>query len=412
MRAHAVAIGVLMVSVLGGIERSHGQRAYPLSVAGQGDASDIMDLSSDGTIAVGQLTNGRMFMWEVCSGSRALRQGGSGFVTDRVYGINDEGTFVVGSSYSGPPLSVRGYADYQAGALPASCVTNPPSEDCRVLRVRNPSDCDHASGYMRRYLDEGYHHLYDEAFPYVGNHNTSYTAVVGYLSSCPHYTGAGAYLYRDGVGVTCLNDGSVLPISTLLQPVGVSDDGSVVMGSLNGDCGYWRWTAQTGLVMIPGIPCLEDRADVVSSDGNTLAGVARDASAGDLPRYLWRWDAVHGYEDLRPRLLAAGINLDPLQVQSITDISADGQVFSVRTGFFPCLIVSLRTLCPADVNASDCVDADDIFDFLDIWFVDNGQTASGLAGDFDRSGYVDADDLFAFLDEWFATGVTRTFGCR
>jgi hypothetical protein len=58
-------------------------------------------------------------------------------------------------------------------------------------------------------------------------------------------------------------------------------------------------------------------------------------------------------------------------------------------------------LCPADFNAVDGVTADDIFAFLDSWFVENGEIGAGWASDFDDNEEVNADDIFAFLDAWF-----------
>lgn len=60
----------------------------------------------------------------------------------------------------------------------------------------------------------------------------------------------------------------------------------------------------------------------------------------------------------------------------------------------PCDIPSV--CCRPDVDHGGVVDADDIFQFLDLWFLGD------LRADFDRSGVVNADDIFAFLDAWFA----------
>lgn len=57
--------------------------------------------------------------------------------------------------------------------------------------------------------------------------------------------------------------------------------------------------------------------------------------------------------------------------------------------------------CAADFNGNREITADDIFFFLDAWFVQQGQSAGNLSADFNRSGVVTADDIFAFLDSWF-----------
>jgi hypothetical protein len=65
--------------------------------------------------------------------------------------------------------------------------------------------------------------------------------------------------------------------------------------------------------------------------------------------------------------------------------------------------------CPADLDGSGTVDADDIFEFLDQWFVGialpGGQCPPAPAppcpGDADGSGLVTADDIFVFINRWF-----------
>jgi hypothetical protein len=50
--------------------------------------------------------------------------------------------------------------------------------------------------------------------------------------------------------------------------------------------------------------------------------------------------------------------------------------------------------CPQDWNTSGTLDADDLFAFIDDWFL-------GVA-DFNRDRLTDADDLFAYMDAYFA----------
>jgi hypothetical protein len=66
--------------------------------------------------------------------------------------------------------------------------------------------------------------------------------------------------------------------------------------------------------------------------------------------------------------------------------------------------VATLTLCSTDFNCSGNVDSDDLFDFLDAWFAQNGTfgPVGTLSADFNASANVDSDDLFSFLDSWFA----------
>lgn len=63
--------------------------------------------------------------------------------------------------------------------------------------------------------------------------------------------------------------------------------------------------------------------------------------------------------------------------------------------------VATSSACRADFDGSGTVDVADLFDFLDAWFVTQGQTGPGLATDFDTDQTVTVDDLFGFLDAWF-----------
>lgn len=69
--------------------------------------------------------------------------------------------------------------------------------------------------------------------------------------------------------------------------------------------------------------------------------------------------------------------------------------------------------CPEDVDDSGTIDADDVFEFLAIWFAATPgspctSTALGCPGDWNIDGTVDGDDVFAYLGSWFATGPGST----
>lgn len=66
--------------------------------------------------------------------------------------------------------------------------------------------------------------------------------------------------------------------------------------------------------------------------------------------------------------------------------------FSIAAGTFV-LNSSLVPYCPADWNHSGVRDVQDVFDFLDAWFIGTG--------DFDGDGQRTVQDIFDFLDAWF-----------
>jgi hypothetical protein len=111
---------------------------------------------------------------------------------------------------------------------------------------------------------------------------------------------------------------------------------------------------------------------------------------------LWNGDAIAQFRSGNPAVLSVELFFDTYeQGRSVRCIvsNACGSVTSDS---------ATLTVCRADFNCSGNTDGDDLFDFLDAWFAQNGSSGSGLSADIDSSGTVDSDDLFAFLDLWFA----------
>jgi hypothetical protein len=59
------------------------------------------------------------------------------------------------------------------------------------------------------------------------------------------------------------------------------------------------------------------------------------------------------------------------------------------------------TCCVANFDQVNNVSPDDLFAYLDAWFVQSGMTGSGHTADLTGNDLVDPDDLFFFLDAWF-----------
>ncbi len=85
-------------------------------------------------------------------------------------------------------------------------------------------------------------------------------------------------------------------------------------------------------------------------------------------------------------LLTATINSTHIVFGSTATLAADG----------------VRVACPCDFGGNGTVGVDDLFAYLDAWFVQFGTSGANLSADFDDSGDVSVADLFAFLDCWFA----------
>lgn len=155
-----------------------------------------------------------------------------------------------------------------------------------------------------------------------------------------------------------------------------------------GECGGSRYlsfdpaNAIASLVMEPGL------ANGVISWGEDHNGeILYGTSTGYVYRVV-RWSELPALADCN-----ANGRVDPCDIARgfSQDSNIDGVPDECQT-----------PPCPADINEDQTVSADDIFAFLDLWFVQAGQIGDGLTADFNTDETVGADDIFAFLDSWFA----------
>ncbi|MFN4032798.1 MAG: hypothetical protein ACK4ME_04140 [Fimbriimonadales bacterium] len=109
---------------------------------------------------------------------------------------------------------------------------------------------------------------------------------------------------------------------------GVSDDGSVVVGTSDTERGVraFRWTPTTGMVNLGTLGGLESFADSVSADGSVIVGAA-DTSTNE--RRAHRWTHSTGMQIVEPRGTGS----------SARSVSADGSVIAggYRVSFSPLL---------------------------------------------------------------------------
>ncbi len=71
------------------------------------------------------------------------------------------------------------------------------------------------------------------------------------------------------------------------------------------------------------------------------------------------------------------------------------------------VIKRIWDVCPADFNDNGEIATDDLFGYLDVWFVNDGMTDPCVPGDIDGVPGVNSSDLFLFLDLWFAQSGTQ-----
>lgn len=219
--------------------------------------------------------------------------------------------------------------------------------------------------------------------------------------------------WSNGFPMRWTEQGGMAPLSTDWYggtATAISSDGRVIVGGALGPNGAdnpgFRWTADTGMVPIPG--ALAPRA--VSSDGSVIVG---QNASGDA----FYWTEASGAKNLRDLLaLSYGLDLNHWLLKDATGVSADGRTIVGMAEHYSdsaylgqdAWIAHLPE--PADFNGDGVVDASD----LDAWKANVGLEASALnaQGDADYDGDVDGADLLVWQRSLGATSPTAPTAAR
>ena len=152
--------------------------------------------------------------------------------------------------------------------------------------------------------------------------------VVGYAdySVAPLPQRAKPFRWTAQTGIQAIN---LPPGYTEGKAVGVSDDGSVIVGVLSDNAAgpIFRWTAAEGMQLI----AANGESPVISSDGNTIAwtGGGKSIAAPDEFRgYAFVWDTEHGSRILQDLLIQDDVDLSEWRLATVRDISTDGRTFA------------------------------------------------------------------------------------
>ena len=126
--------------------------------------------------------------------------------------------------------------------------------------------------------------------------------------------------------------------------VGISADGSVIVGEARDASGFWRafrWTASTGMQDIGTLGGPESAAYAANHDGSLIVGTSLSSGLSDS-NDAFIWTAKTGIQSLRTVLQAQGVHSADgwVQVTTAAGISANGTVItgfglSPRTKAFP-----------------------------------------------------------------------------
>lgn len=150
--------------------------------------------------------------------------------------------------------------------------------------------------------------------------NADGSVIVGYSGGASDYR---AFRWTQANGMTEIP----MPEPTTWATANdVSGDGSVIIGGFQGSSGSslaFRWTEAGGTVPL-GLPAaaISVEATAVSDDGNVIVG--RAFTPTGMQPFVWR--PSHGTVYLRELLLASGIDVAGLHLDSIHAISSDGTI--------------------------------------------------------------------------------------
>lgn len=356
-------------------------------------------LSADGTTIVGQ-AGGRAFRWTSEGGMEDLGVL-PGKTHSCAYGVNADGTVIVGESnaaggYSSrafrwtPETGMQNLGLIGTGGWARAYGVTPDGSVVVGAGNATPPNFDYAFFWR---LGQG---MRDLIGTQSGHHRARRISADGSVAVGDDYWHAYRFL---GNGVA--QDLGTLPGHTSSTATGISADGRVIVGSSSSSLSMsderaFRWTEEGGMEDLGSLPgATRTSAWEVSADGSVIVG----SSGGRA----FMWTAETGMVDLNTHLAALGVDLTGWTLVSALGISADHSVIAgngVFNGQSRVWIVSGLggTPCPANWNSDGQVNSADISAFLTTWIecVQSG----ALDADFNQSGEVNSADISAFLTAW------------
>lgn len=311
-----------------------GMRAE-VSFQGLGDLAGGMfystptDLSSDGTVVVGQAVSGDgwvAFRWTAGGGMQSLGDLPGGAVSSVAFGVSPDGTAATGWSESGTNQreafvwtgsGMVGLGDLAGGSYFSSGrgITN---GGTAVIGAASNSMGWEPFRWTQGGSMQGLGDLNDD-------NNTSVMAVSG---DCTYYAGTGgsspSLAYRGRVGGSKQTLGDLPGGTSSSSAYGISNNGSYVVGgsnSFNGSEAFF-WSEATGMQALGDLQGgrFTSSAWGVTDDGRYIVGSGH--SSNGYRAVLWdRNGQVH---DLNTYLTNRGINLGDWKLESAVNITPDG----------------------------------------------------------------------------------------
>jgi uncharacterized membrane protein len=425
-----VAFACLFAVCLG----SRARAQFSLRVLGGGAA---MAVSGDGTTVVGQGPNGVPYVWSSHGGGTPL----VGTTADSPLGASSDGFVIVGAG-SGSGAAARWinrvYSPLSIPGMSGQVVAVGVSAQGSVIAGYGPNGPGGGGGAYYWDADGTSHRIIADPSATVAQAfgvSRDGTTVIG--ESLHAGTGLGqiAFRYRVGGSPTFLGG---QPGFAGSAAYGCSLNGDVVVGEVTNDAGVFpvRWGADGQMTVLPlDVGDQGGCARAVSADGSIAVGYFFDCLGG--PRHAALWIGTTQAIRIEDLLTSAGINLGASPLLQAWGISDDGTVVVGEPGAWIATLPGLRTMigaccrgatcsstiaagcsgagsvflgggtacnpgnnsapcCRADFNQSGGLSVQDIFDYLNAWFVGDSRAR------FDDPCSLSVQDIFDFLAAWFA----------
>ena len=257
-------------------------------------------VSYDGSIVVGRAStpaNGEAFSWTAAGGIQMLGDLPGGFADSSAGGISNDGSVIVG----------RGEPSSSDGGNAVRWTTSGGMVD------------------MGDVPDPAHSNTYSEARVISADG----TVIAGYTEPSPN--GAGESWRWTAEGGMVLLGFIPTAISTANEPLGISADGSTVVGwgHTGEDRVGYRWTEGTGMQALGDLSGGQfwSKAYDVSGDGSVAVG--QSATDGLIGLSAFIWDETHGMRNLQDVLsINYGLDFGTFILTEATAISDNGTVLA------------------------------------------------------------------------------------
>jgi|GEM_PF-1360617 len=293
-----------------------------------GDIDGLPAVSADGSVVAGGYSPA--VRWTEDGGIAALQTWGGGAVEDQAYGVNADGSVIVGwAAEAGNPRAFR-WTDaggmvslgilyshylwsYATGvSLDGNIVVGYGCDnvtECRAFRWTEACGMVNL-GILR---DPPGENPWSQAWGVSGDGSV----VVGWS-----YANSGTHAFR------WTEQGGMVDIDTFggtySKAFGVSTDGSVIAGGARNSQGVeraFRWSSGGSMIDLGTLGGDESRAWGISTDGTVIVGEAQDAE-GVL--HAFRWTQATGMQSVNQWLAANGVDSSLVHFASARSVSADG----------------------------------------------------------------------------------------